>query len=108
MARKIIQITRGYLGNDYVDPNTLTALCDDGTLWDLNNGRKAFALYDLRKYPTLLKASGRLPINGIMLGNTEDDGEHITWDEFGKSQNSYLSIIGMWEEPIKPEDLPRD
>lgn len=38
MARKIIQITRGYLGNDYVDTNTLTALCDDGTLWDLNNG----------------------------------------------------------------------
>ena len=38
MARKIIQITRGYLGNDYVDPNTLTALCDDGTLLDLNNG----------------------------------------------------------------------
>lgn len=65
----------------------------------LNNGRKAFVLYDLRKYPFLLKAAGRLPINGIMLGNNEDDGDHITWDEFGKAENSYLSIIGMWEEP---------
>ena len=79
----------------------------DGEPVRLNNGRKAFALYDLRKYPTLLKASGRLPINGIMLGNTEDDGDHITWDEFGESQSSYLSIIGMWEEPIKVEDLPK-
>ena len=65
----------------------------------LNNGRKAFVLYDLRKYPFLLKATGRLPINGIMLGNNEDDGDHITWDEFGNTENSYLSIIGMWEEP---------
>ena len=65
----------------------------------LNNGRKAFMLYDLRKYPSLLKATGRLPINGIMLGNNEDDGDHVTWDEFGKAENSYLSISGMWEEP---------
>ena len=65
----------------------------------LNNGRKAFMLYDLRKYPFLLKATGRLPINGIMLGNNEDDGDHVTWDEFGKAENSYLSISGMWEEP---------
>ena len=65
----------------------------------LNNGRKAFVLYDLRKYPFLLKAAGRLPINGIMLGNNEDDGDHVTWDEFGKAENSYLSIIGMLEEP---------
>lgn len=65
----------------------------------LNNGRKAFMLYDLRKYPSLLRATGRLPINGIMLGNNEDDGDHVTWDEFGKAENSYLSISGMWEEP---------
>lgn len=65
----------------------------------LNNGRKAFVLYDLRKYPFLLKAAGRLPINGIMLGNSEDDGDHVTWDESGKSENSYLSIIGMWGDP---------
>ena len=65
----------------------------------LNNGRKAFMLYDLRKYPSLLRATGRLPINGIMLGNNEDDGDHVTWDEFGKAENSYHSISGMWEEP---------
>ena len=34
-----------------------------------------------------------------MLGNNEDDGDHVTWDEFGKAENSYLSISGMWEEP---------
>lgn len=65
----------------------------------LNNGRKAFVLYDLRKYPFLLKVAGRLPINGIMLGNSEDDGDHVTWDEFGEAENSYLSIIDMWKEP---------
>lgn len=72
----------------------------------LNNGRKAFMLYDLRKYPSLLRATGRLPINGIMLGNNEDDSDHVTWDEFGKAENSYLSISGMWEEPeLTPEQV---
>lgn len=64
----------------------------------LNNGRKAFVLYDLRKHPNLLKASGRLPLNGIMMGNSEDDGDHVMWDETGKCESSHHCIIGMWEE----------
>ena len=61
MVRKIIQITRGYLGNDYVDPNTLTALCDDGTLWDLNNGEWTRLLH--LKHCAISKVQNAINVN---------------------------------------------
>lgn len=42
MKRKIIQIASEYLGEKYVEPSTVLALCNDGTVWSLNEDRKGW------------------------------------------------------------------
>ncbi len=65
----------------------------------LRNGRKAFVMYDLRKYPSLLESTGFKPLNGIVLGDDENDGDRVEWGELGANERLQFDIVGMWEEP---------
>lgn len=40
MTRKIIQICSNFVGESYVYPDSIYALCNDGTVWELVNGEK--------------------------------------------------------------------
>ena len=71
-------------------------------------GRKAYILYDLSRYPELLKHTNRRPLNGlVMSGYMENDCYLASWLSDGKNSFDENNIIGMWEEPIKFEDLPK-
>jgi hypothetical protein len=65
----------------------------------LRNGRKAFVMYDLRKYPSLLESTGFKPLNGIVLGDDENDGGRVEWGELGANERIQFDIVGMWEAP---------
>ena len=72
-------------------------------------GRKAYILYDLSRYPKLLKHTNRRPLNGlVMSGYMENDCYLASWLSDGKNSFDENNIIGMWEEPkINIEDLPK-
>lgn len=76
----------------------------------LRNGKKAFVVYDLRNYPTLIGKLGKKPLNGIVLNEDGDKCKYIDveWNEAGSNASVQFDIIAMWEEPkISIEDLPK-
>ena len=72
-------------------------------------GRKAYILYDLNRYPELLKHANRRPLNGLVMSDCkENDCYSANWLLDGKNSFDQDNIIGMWEEPkIIIEDLPK-
>lgn len=72
-------------------------------------GRKAYILYDLSRYPELLKHANRRPLNGLVMSDCmENDCYQANWLSDGKNSFDQNNIIGMWEEPkIRIEDLPK-
>lgn len=72
-------------------------------------GRKAYILYDLSRYPKLLKHANRRPLNGLVMSDCkENDCYPANWLSDGKNLFDQNNVIGMWEEPkISIEDLPK-
>ena len=72
-------------------------------------GRKAYILYDLSRYPKLLKHANRRPLNGLVMSDCkENDCYPANWLLDGKNSFDQDDVIGMWEEPkISIEDLPK-
>lgn len=74
-------------------------------------GRKAYILYDLSRYPELLKHVDRRPLNGLVMSSCEEnDGYPANWLLDGTNSFDQDNIIGMWEEPkqqISIADLPK-
>lgn len=72
-------------------------------------GRKAYILYDLSRYPKLLKHANRRPLNGLVMSDCkENDCYPANWLSDGKNLFDQDNVIGMWEEPkISVEDLPK-
>lgn len=72
-------------------------------------GRKAYILYDLSKYPKLLKHANRRPLNGLVMSDCkENDCYPANWLLDGKNLFDQDDVIGMWEEPkISIEALPK-
>lgn len=72
-------------------------------------GRKAYILYDLSRYPELLKHANRRPLNGLVMSDCkENDCYPANWLLDGKNLFDQDNIIEMWEEPkINIEDLPK-
>lgn len=72
-------------------------------------GRKAYILYDLSRYPELLKRANRRPLNGLVMSDCkENDSYPANWLLDGKNSFDQDNVIGMWEEPkISIEDLPK-
>ena len=74
-------------------------------------GRKAYILYDLNRYPELLKHANRRPLNGLVMSDCkENDCYPANWLLDGKNSFDQDNIIGMWVEPKKQiniEDLPK-
>ena len=74
-------------------------------------GRKAYILYDLSRYPELLKHANRKPLNGIVMSyDKENECYPNNWLLDGKNSCRQDNIIGMWKEPKKQiniEDLPK-
>lgn len=74
-------------------------------------GRKAYILYDLNRYPELLKHANRRPFNGLVMSDCkENDCYPANWLLDGKNSFDQDNIIGMWVEPKKQiniEDLPK-
>ena len=72
-------------------------------------GRKAYILYDLSRYPELLKHATRRPLNGLVMSDCkENDCYPANWLSDGKNSLDQDNVIGMWEEPkISIEDLPK-
>lgn len=72
-------------------------------------GRKAYILYDLSRYPELLKHANRRPLNGLVMSDCkENDCYPANWLSDGKNSLDQDNVIGMWEEPkISIEDLPK-
>ena len=65
-------------------------------------GRKAYILYDLNRYPELLKHANRRPLNGLVMPDCkENDCYPANWLSDGKNLFDQDNIIGMWEEPKK-------
>lgn len=63
-------------------------------------GRKAYILYDLSKYPELLKHANRRPLNGLVMSDCkENDCYPANWLLDGKNLFDQDDVIGMWEEP---------
>lgn len=76
----------------------------------LRNGKKAFVVYDLRNYPTLMGKLGKKPLNGIVLNEDGDKCKYIDveWNEAGSNASVQFDIIRMWQDPkISIEDLPK-
>nr|DAX79470.1 MAG TPA: hypothetical protein [Caudoviricetes sp.] len=76
----------------------------------LRNGKKAFVVYDLRNYPTLMGKLGKKPLNGIVLNEDGDKCKYIDveWNEAGSNASVQFDIIRMWQDPkIRIEDLPK-
>ena len=68
-------------------------------------GRKAYILYDLSRYPELLKHANRRPLNGfVMPDSKENDCYPANWLLDGKNLFDEDNVIGMW---VSIEDLPR-
>ena len=72
-------------------------------------GRKAYILYDLSRYPKLLKHANIRPLNGLVMSDCkENDCYPANWLSDGKNLFDQNNVIGMWEEPkISIEDLPK-
>lgn len=72
-------------------------------------GRKAYILYDLSRYPKLLKHANRRPLNGLVMSDCkENDCYPANWLSDGKNLFDQDNVIGMWEEPkVSVEDLPK-
>ncbi|TPH25031.1 hypothetical protein EUX48_02305 [Haemophilus haemolyticus] len=72
-------------------------------------GRKAYILYDLSRYPELLKHANRRPLNGLVMSDCEEnDCYPANWLLDGKNSFDQDNIIGIWEDPkISIEDLPK-
>nr|DAK42779.1 MAG TPA: hypothetical protein [Caudoviricetes sp.] len=71
-------------------------------------GRKAYILYDLRRYHELSEYVNGLPLNGIVMHEDNWDKKYpANWSLSGENIFDRDSIIGMWEEPIDPKDLPK-
>ncbi len=72
-------------------------------------GRKAYILYDLSRYPELVKHANRLPLNGLVMSDCkENDCYPANWLSDGKNSLDQDNIIGMWEDPkISIKDLPK-
>ena len=63
-------------------------------------GRKAYILYDLSKYPELLKHANRRPLNGLVMSDCEEnDCYPANWLLDGKNLFDQDDIVGMFEEP---------
>ena len=62
-------------------------------------GRKAYILYDLSRYPELLKHANRKPLNGIVMSyDKENECYPNNWLLDGKNSCRQDNIIGMWED----------
>ena len=72
-------------------------------------GRKAYILYDLSRYPELLKHANRRPLNGLVMSDCKENACYPdNWLLDGKNLFDQDNIIEMWEEPkINIEDLPK-
>ena len=74
-------------------------------------GRKAYILYDLSRYPELLKHANRRPLNGLVMSDCKENNCYpANWLSDGKNSFDQDNIIGMYEEPKKQisiEDLPK-
>ena len=72
-------------------------------------GRKAYILYDLSKYPELLKYANRRPLNGLVMSSCKENNCYpANWHLDGTNSFDQNDIIGMYEEPkISIEDLPK-
>ena len=74
-------------------------------------GRKAYILYDLSRYPELLKHANRRPLNGLVMSDCKENNCYpANWLSDGKNSFVQDNIIGMYEEPKKQisiEDLPK-
>ena len=78
-------------------------------------GRKAYILYDLSRYPKLLKHANRRPLNGLVMSDCkENDCYPANWLLDGKNLFDQDDVIEMWKEPKKQtkkqisiEDLPK-
>ena len=74
-------------------------------------GRKAYILYDLSRYPELLKHANGRPLNGFVMSDCkENDCYPANWLLDGKNLFDQDDVIGMYEEPKKQisiEDLPK-
>ena len=76
----------------------------------LRNGKKAFVVYDLRNYQTLMGKLGKKPLNGIVLNEDGDKCKYIDveWNEAGSNASVQFDIIRMWQDQkISIEDLPK-
>lgn len=63
-------------------------------------GRKAYILYDLNRYPELLKHANRRPLNGLVMSDCkENDCYSANWLLDGKNSFDQDNIVGMFEEP---------
>lgn len=76
----------------------------------LKNGKKAYIglnLYNLG----VLESTTVYPLQGVIIEKDGSDFNDESWTLDGKRDVSKnfdsLDIIGMWEEPIKLEDLPK-
>lgn len=67
----------------------------------LRNGKKAFVVYDLRNYQTLMGKLGKKPLNGIVLNEDGDKCKYIDveWNEAGSNASVQFDIIRMWQDP---------
>lgn len=70
-------------------------------------GRKAYILYDLSRYPELLKHANRRPLNGLVMSDCkENDCYPASWLSDGKNSFDQDNVIGMWEDPeLTPEQV---
>lgn len=65
-------------------------------------GRKAYILYDLSKYPELLKHANRRPLNGLVMSDCKDNDCYPANRLLdGKNLFDQDDVIEMWEEPKK-------
>lgn len=63
-------------------------------------GRKAYILYDLSRYPKLLKHANRRPLNGLVMSDCKENNCYpANWLSDGKNLFDQDNVIGMWEEP---------
>lgn len=74
-------------------------------------GRKAYILYDLSRYPELLKHTNKRRLNGVVVSDCKvNNYRPVNWLLEGKSSFEQDNIIGMWDGPkqqMSIEDLPK-
>ncbi len=82
MKRKIIQICSNFIGESYVYPDSIYALCNDGTVWELENSKKWRLLPEIpQDNPTykafLDKSIDDLRVKGRTKSLSEDEKKEL-------------------------------